>query len=222
MDNLKLIIGTIAVSAALVVGLAYLGGKTANNSDLQERPSDITDNDLIYGNKSAKITIFEYSDIECPYCKVYHETLKNFVSKNDNVKWVFRHFPLAQLHPKAQKEAEAVECVKKIAGVDTAFEYLNMLFDKVESNNKTDLKILNKLASQMNIDKNEFENCLQNRETKDVVDNHAKEALKLGARGTPYSVFVFEDKLVKESGALTEDMLAGIIDNLLKNNKGDK
>ena len=213
MDNIKLIIGTIAVSAALVVGLAYLGGKPKNSPNLQEKPSSITENDLIYGNKNAKITIFEYSDIECPYCKAYHKTLKKFVSENNNVKWVFRHFPLVQLHPKAQKEAEAVECVKKIAGVEPAFEYLNMLFDKVESNNKTDLKILNELASQMNIDKNKFESCLQNRKTKDIVENQAKEAIKLGARGTPYSIFVSGDKTIKESGALTEDMLKSIIDN---------
>ena len=71
----------------------------------------ITDSDWIRGGRNAEVSVVEYSDLECPFCKRHDATMKQLISEYDGkVNWVYRHFPLTQLHPKAPKEAEAAEC----------------------------------------------------------------------------------------------------------------
>lgn len=79
----------------------------------------VTDADHKNGNKDADIILVEYSDLECPYCASFHATGTK-LTKVDNVLWVFRHFPLRQAHPEAQKMAEAAECAASQKG-DEAF-----------------------------------------------------------------------------------------------------
>src|SRR3989344_5249475 len=76
-----------------------------------EAMSPITDDDHIRGNPNAPVKIVEYSDTECPFCKAFHATLQKAAQEYGNdVAWVYRHFPLDQLHSKARKEAVALEC----------------------------------------------------------------------------------------------------------------
>src|SRR3989338_3732981 len=95
--------------------------------------------DHILGNINAKIIIVEYSDLECPFCKVFHETMHQVVEKsNGDVAWVYRHYPIAQLHPKAFCEAEATECSFEQKGNDGFWKYTDQLFKITPSNNKFD------------------------------------------------------------------------------------
>ena len=72
---------------------------------------EIKDTDHIRGNKNAQITIVEYSDFQCPYCLRFHETMKQIITNySDDVRWVYRHFPLDSIHPVARKASEASEC----------------------------------------------------------------------------------------------------------------
>jgi protein-disulfide isomerase len=66
--------------------------------------------DHIYGNPNAPVSLIEYSDLECPYCKQFHSTPKEIVeASGGKVNWVYRHFLLGMHNPGAQKEAEASE-----------------------------------------------------------------------------------------------------------------
>ncbi|MBI2414633.1 thioredoxin domain-containing protein [candidate division WWE3 bacterium] len=69
----------------------------------------VGDDDHKMGNPDADIVLIEYSDLECPYCAKFHQT-GSMLTKVDNVLWIYRHFPLRQAHPEAQKMAEAAEC----------------------------------------------------------------------------------------------------------------
>ena len=98
-----------------------------NNGDKQNsiQLAPVTDKDWIRGKKDAKITLVEFSDTECPYCKKIHPALKRIVEENPEVRWVYRHFPLVSLHSKAPKEAEALECAGELGGNDAFWAYLD-------------------------------------------------------------------------------------------------
>ena len=112
---------TIVVAGALIAGGVFLAGKSGTtpnqNGAPTVRPVDSTDH--IVGNPSAKIMVVEYADLECPYCKDFHITMHqimDFYGEGGEVAWVYRPFPLAQIHSKAPKEAEAAECAAAQGG----------------------------------------------------------------------------------------------------------
>lgn len=81
----------------------------------------LTADDNVRGSLDADIIIVEYSDFDCPYCKRFHETMKSVYEKYEGeIAWVYRHFPLEQLHPNTKSVAAASECVAEIGG-DEAF-----------------------------------------------------------------------------------------------------
>lgn len=88
-------------------------------------PIDATDH--ILGNPTtAKVTIIEYSDYECPYCKAFQVTLNQVVTESaGNVAWVYRHWPI---HQNSMAKLVAAECVAKIKGNDAFWKYTDLLF----------------------------------------------------------------------------------------------
>lgn len=117
---------------------ASLKGKTLPFQKIYLR--EVTQADHVRGEFNAPLTFVEYSDTECPFCKRFHETMQNVIKEYPGkVRWIYRHFPLVQLHPKAPKEAQATEC----AGEQGRFwEYLDRLFEVTPSNNNLDLSQL--------------------------------------------------------------------------------
>ncbi|HEY4512123.1 MAG TPA: thioredoxin domain-containing protein [Candidatus Paceibacterota bacterium] len=105
----------------------------------------VTAKDHIKGNSSAPVKIVEYSDLECPFCKRFHATMLEVMStygKDGKVAWVFRHFPLAQLHSKAPKEAEAAECAAELGGNDGFWKFVDKINELTPSNNKLDQAVI--------------------------------------------------------------------------------
>ena len=100
------------------------------------------DSDHIRGNPAAPVTLVEYSDFECPFCKRFHTTAKRLVDESGGrVKWVYRHFPLDELHPvKARQEAVASECAAELGGNDAFWKFADRLYELTPSNNKTDIR----------------------------------------------------------------------------------
>ena len=85
----------------------------------------VTDQDRVQGNTStAKATIIEYSDIDCPFCKRLHPTLDSLVNEGKIV-WVYRHSPIPQLHPDAYNKAITAECIAEVGGIDAFWKYLD-------------------------------------------------------------------------------------------------
>lgn len=98
-----------------------------------------TKKEVVRGNPDAKITIIEYSDLECPFCKRFHVTMEQVLATYGNdVRVVFRHFPLDSLHKKARTEANAVEC----AGEQGKFwEFIDGIFAVTPSNDGLDITL---------------------------------------------------------------------------------
>ena len=113
-------------------------GKTANTTTLTNFPA-VTDADHIRGDNNAKITIVEYSDYDCPFCHRFHATMQQVMDEyQGQVRWVYRDFPLPQLHPNAPKLAEAAECVASQGGEDAFWSFADAYFSaKSEGKNVT-------------------------------------------------------------------------------------
>lgn len=89
--------------------------------------------DHIFGNANAPVKIIEYSDYECPYCKIFHPTLTKIVTEsNGNVSWVYRHWPI---HQGSFEKLVAAECVAKIKGNDAFWEYTDLIFGLLKTAN---------------------------------------------------------------------------------------
>jgi protein-disulfide isomerase len=88
-------------------------------------------NDHILGDKNAPITIIEYSDYECPYCKAFHATLNQIVTESaGGVSWVYRHWPI---HQGSLAKLVAAECIAKIKGNDAFWKYSDLLFGLLQT-----------------------------------------------------------------------------------------
>jgi len=202
-NNKFLVPMAIVVAGGLIAGAVYFGGKTPTTNNQQPTTDQIqvapvTEKDHILGSRNAKIIIVEYSDTECPFCKVFHATMKEIVqSYNGKVAWVYRHLPIVQLHSKAPKEAEAAECVANIAGNQAFWTYLDLIFEKTNSNDSLDPAELPKLATSIGVSEQAFSDCLNSGKFGESVQKSVEEGYKSGARGTPYSLVLNQKGEVK-------------------------
>ena len=154
----------------------------------------ITPEDHIRGNPNAPVKIVEFSDLECPFCKVFHGTMKQAIKEyGDRVAWVYRHFPLDSLHPKARKEAEATECANELGGPVKFWTYIDRLFEVTPSNNGLALEELPRIAEAIGLNKTEFQACLASGKYAQLVENDYRDAVGSGGEGTPYNVVIAAD-----------------------------
>lgn len=183
------------------------------------------DNDAVLGNSNAPLTIIEFADYECPYCKQSFEELLPELKKNyidtGTVKLVYRDLPLS-FHENAQKEAEAAECAKDQGGNNMYFKYHDQIYAKTTSNG-TGLALteLSKIAKALNLDVPRFQACLDSNQFKEEVERDAKDAESAGADSTP-SWFIGKstsDGVIKGktiSGALSFEEFKVIIEEQIK------
>jgi len=179
----------------------------------------VTAEDHINGNSEAKIALIEYSDLECPFCQLFHPTAQQAVDEYpDDVMWVYRHFPLTQIHSKAPKEAEAVECANELGGNEGFWALTNKIFETTPANNGLNLDDLPKLASEVGIDKNDFKTCLDSGKYADHVEADYQSGIRAGVSGTPGNILLNiktgETQLIP--GAVPFPQLQQAIDAMLK------
>jgi protein-disulfide isomerase len=220
---------SIIIAGALIGGGIFLGSQKSmapviGNNNQDEVPQElkikpVSNDDHILGNADAKVMLIEYSDLECPYCKVFHETLHKIMDnygKDNRVAWVYRHFPLTELHPKAVKEAEASECAAEQGGDDKFFAYIDRLYSITPANDGFDLKKLPEIAQYVGLDVNKFNECLNSGKYEEKVMAQRQEAIDAGGRGTPYTILVTEKgNLPITRGAVSYEELSAAIDQLL-------
>jgi protein-disulfide isomerase len=172
----------------------------------------------IWGDAKAPVKIVEFSDTECPFCKMFHPTMKAVVENyNGQIAWVYRHFPLDQIHPKARKEAEATECAGELGGNDKFWAYLDRLFEITPSNDGLNPAELPKIASHVGLKITDFNKCLNSGRYAKKVEDDYQDGLAAGAGGTPYSIVILPDgKKIVISGAQPLDNVKKILDLVLR------
>ena len=181
----------------------------------------VTPLDHIRGSLGAKVTIIEYSDTECPFCKSFHATMKLVMAdynKNgtNEIAWVYRHFPIDSRHPRARKEAEALECANKLGGNDAFWAYTDRIYDVTPSNNGLDPIALPSIAKFVGLDVTKFNACLASGVYASHVASDLANAQATGGPGTPWSIIVTSSgKKTTVDGAEPYDTLKQMIDTAL-------
>ena len=139
-----------------------------------------TEGAFVKGSKDAKVTMVEFSDFQCPFCHNVVATVKEVMRQYEGrVKWVYRDFPIASLHPQAPKAAEAARC----AGEQGKFwEYHDLLFDSQAQATVVDFK---RFADQLKLDAKSFGLCLDNGTHQAAVEADVQDGVRLGITGTP-------------------------------------
>ena len=175
--------------------------------------------DHIRGNPDAEISLIEYSDFECPFCKRFHPTAKQLVEAYDGkVNWVYRHFPLSFHNPGAQKQAEASECANELGGNDMFWTYNDNIYERTTSNGKGfPVDNLVPLAVELGMDEQQFNDCLDSGRHADRVKEDFVEGSSIGVTGTPGNVLRNSrtGKAVMRPGAQPFARLKADIDGLL-------
>jgi len=180
---------TIGVLAILLVTVIFVNssntGETGNvvqQEQVVQRVQVSLDDDSVKGDSNAPVTIVEFSDYECPYCeRFYSQTLKLIEEKyidTGKVKFVYRDFPLSS-HQNAQKAAEAAECS---GDQGMYYEMHDKLFEMGVSGGVDSYK---QYASQIGLNTNEFNDCLDSGRNYDEVQKDLRDGSAAGVRGTP-------------------------------------
>lgn len=205
IQNHFMIPGAILIAGLLIASaITYTGGKNKGGAaDTEEKQVGsealasamraVSDEDHILGNPSAPVKLIEFSDLECPFCKRFHLTLKQVVKEyvaTGKVAIVYRHFPLESLHSQARREAEATECAASLGGNSAFWAFVDAVFEVTPSNNGLDLAKLPDIAEKVGLDRNAFNQCLTDGKFVDRVSRDLEDAASAGGRGTPYSVIV--------------------------------
>ena len=186
--------GALIALAVFATGGVNISAPQASDQQQEEEmrgaavtPVVVAD-DYIKGNPDALVTIVEYSDLECPFCKRFHATMQQALAEyGDKVRWAYKHFPLDQIHPKADKEAEAAECAGELGGNEKFWAYIDRVFEITPSNNGLDLNLLPQIAKDLGLDQKAFENCLNSGKYAEKVEKQYQEGIRLGVNGTPGS-----------------------------------
>lgn len=179
-----------AVILVLIAGVIYYfasGGNISDKTSPQTITEEPSENDHIRGNKESGVTLIEYSDFQCPACGAYYPMVKKLEEElGDKVAFVYRNFPLRQLHPNAQIAAQAAEA----AGNQGKFwEMHDTLFEKQKewsSQNKDQTKeTLAQYAQSFGLNADQFKNDLESKETKQKVDDDYSSGTRYEVDATP-------------------------------------
>lgn len=231
MDDSTKPANPVLIPVAIVLAGLIIGGAIFLKTPSTAPPSDagpesalgnlrpIDNSDHLRGQANAPIVILEYSDLECPFCKNFNQTMQQIMSEfgpTGQVAWVYRHFPLDQKHPKAREEAEATECVAELGGEEAFWKYHDRIFEITPSNNGLDLARLPELAAEVGVKIDNFNNCLASGRYADRVEADVKNALDSGGTGTPFNVLIDADgKPHYLGGAVPVEDLRALIKSLL-------
>jgi protein-disulfide isomerase len=148
-----------------------------------ERPRltvPVSERDHVVGTATAPVTLVEYGDYECPFCGAAHATLEQVrqVMGND-LRLVYRHFPLTQIHPHAYQAAEAAEA----AGAQGRFwEMHDLLF---ENQDRLGLRDLIGYAGALDLDLERFVTDLRGHAYAGRLREDFLSGVRSGVNGTP-------------------------------------
>lgn len=139
------------------------------------------DDDPVLGAEDAEITLIEFSDYECPFCRRWHTEVFDRIREDypDQVRFVYRDFPLTSLHPNAVPAAEAANCANE---QEAFWDYNEKLFKGQEELNE---ELYLQYAQELELDMQAFEECIEEGRYNEEVMADYQYAASLGVQSTP-------------------------------------
>lgn len=217
-----LVVGLMA--GLLVANSEELLENSKKDTDSQDETFDVnelevvdvsTDDDAILGDPDAPVTIVEFSDFQCPYCRsFFNETLPQLISDyvdTGKVKIVYRDFPLSG-HAQASSAAQAAECARSIANSDEVYYTMHdWLFENMATwSGQSTASEMFITAAQDELDL-DIRTCLESGEMQDEVNADMTAGRGYGVSGTP-SFFINGKKIV---GAYPYEIFRAVIESEL-------
>lgn len=190
-----------------ILNTAQLGAPVGKYTEIPE----INEDDIKIGNEDSKIKMVVFSDFQCPYSKLFNDTLQEVLEEYGNdILYVFKQLPLTSLHPKAVDAALASECANEQGNF---LDYSNELFggqkDWGISEGTQEFKTY---ARRIGLDTVQFNKCLDEKKYQEKISQDAQEAEEFGISGTPAAFINDQFK----SGAADFDTIKEIIDGELE------
>lgn len=184
------------ISVVVTVGLLWLVYLASNQPAPQEKPvaelqSIKVDDHVKWGGKEAKNILFEFSDLQCPACKSFHELLKPYEAAGSaehkvaqNIAFVYRHFPLTQPHKNAMIASIAAEAAGRQGKF---FQMSDLMFENQSTweNEKDPNKIFTDFAKQLKLDLVKYEKDLSAAESKNKINADVASGTRAGVNATP-------------------------------------
>ncbi|MDP3763618.1 MAG: DsbA family protein [bacterium] len=181
-------------SSKSVAGSAKNAGQAAIGNEQPSGPVNVSaDDDAYLGNKNAPVTLIEFSDFQCPFCrKFYRETLpqikKEYIDTG-KARLVYRDFPLS-FHPGATPAAEGTECAREQGKF---WEMHDVIFDEQEKQGSGTIQFtaddVKKWAAKIGLNTSKFNQCLDSGKYKKEVEKDITDGSAAGVTGTP-AVFI--------------------------------
>jgi protein-disulfide isomerase len=225
---------SMALPLAIVVGFAMIAiaifFTSSTQSPVVQAPVDseptttvstvrpIGESDYILGNPNAPIVMVEYSDYDCPFCKQFHSTMHQILDEygvTGRLAWVYRQFPLVDLHPNAPRIAEAALCVGDLGGNTAFWTFSDSVFDSRQETEFTNVTKLPQFAEAAGIERTAFTECMNSGRMLDNLRADMADGLSAGAQGTPYTVIKVGTQEAVINGAQPYDVVKGIVENLI-------
>jgi protein-disulfide isomerase len=187
------------------------------------RPVDPS-RDFIFGEPAAVVSIIEFSDFECPYCKAFFETPKKVVNdmpKQVNLVW--RNFPLDFHNPVATEEAVGAVCASKQGGNSIFWKFAGSIFNNTKLNGKgvgekEGSAALIQLASKEGLNIKDFKTCISSEAPRKMVQADIEDGKKAGINGTPGVILINHKngKMDVLAGAVSVETLKEAINKLMR------
>jgi protein-disulfide isomerase len=216
----------ILIAGILIAGVVFFtNGSSGGVSDMSDllKVKGSQKGDHVLGSPDAPITIIDYSDPECPFCKRFHlgmTQLMDFYATSSTVQWKYRHYPLS-FHPKAQKESEAQECAFDQGGDDAFWKYTHRLYEVTQGNNSLDEAMIPKIATDVGLDATALAECVNSGKNASRIQasvDQLKDIVKYDRNfGTPYTILMYKGEQYPLGGAVPPEQIKAMIDDLLKN-----
>ncbi len=208
-NSLNVPMAILAAGILIALALFFSGSKSDGTPNNPVKPGKtattsinlppVTEVDHLLGDANAPIVNVEYSDLECYFCRLFEPTaerLREEYGKKGQVAWVYRHFPLEDLHPRAKKAAVASECIAELGGNTKFWSFVSEVFKTSDPRNGSLEKLnMSEIAKNLGVNQSAFDTCLASTKFDQRIADSVSKGIGAGVTGTPRSFMVLKKAL---------------------------